>query len=426
MRGVDIFNVVRQEASGAFKEVIPSAAPENIANLSSILFNDSYSHYLNEFVSNLINRISLTIVRNKSFNNPLAMFKKGSQPLGTDIQEIYTNPAEAEQYVLNENAASKLLTITNPDTKVAYYSRNRKDKYTKTVARDALEAAFVSWDAFEDYVSSISQSLYSGAYIDEFELIKLLIDGAYDNNKVVMETVDDPTTSEANAKAFIKKARALFAKMQFPSTSYNAYNKYISDDTPVKTWTDPERVVLITTADIIASVDVDVLAAAFNMGKADFMGRVVIVDKFDNADLYGVICDESWLQIYDNRFNMENFYNPSIMANNLYLHVWGTYALSPFANAVALVKAEPTPLATLTLQDKTGTVGTDVEVIVVAANKTSIIAKALSSDERIATVALDSTKKKVVVSPVAAGTAQIKVVLDNGVHDTFDIVIAAE
>ena len=92
-RGVDIFILVRQESSGQFKQFVPSAAEDNVANVASILFNSAYQVQLNEFVSNLINRISLTIVRNKSFNNPLAMFKKGAVPLGTDIQDIYTNLA---------------------------------------------------------------------------------------------------------------------------------------------------------------------------------------------------------------------------------------------------------------------------------------------------------------------------------------------
>ena len=100
-KGAKLFNFVRQESTGNFKEVIPEATEDNIATISNLLFNDAYTPLLNEFVNNLINRIGLTIVRNKSYDNPLAILKKGSQPLGTDIQDIYTNPAEAEQYQLN-------------------------------------------------------------------------------------------------------------------------------------------------------------------------------------------------------------------------------------------------------------------------------------------------------------------------------------
>ena len=168
---------------------LPSATKDNINTISNILFNDGYQPMLNEFVTTLINRIALTIVRNKSYNNPLALFKKGSIPLGTDIQDIFTNPAQAEQYEYSNTAMAKLLTITDPDTHVAYYRRNRQDLYTKTISREGLQGAFVSWEKFEDYISSITTSLYSGNYIDEFKYTKELIDGAYDNDKVILKTV---------------------------------------------------------------------------------------------------------------------------------------------------------------------------------------------------------------------------------------------
>jgi hypothetical protein len=423
-KGVDIFNVVRANSSGQFKQIVPSAAEDNITNVASILFNSAYQAQLNEFVSNLINRIALTIVRNKSYSNPLAMFKKGSVPLGTDIQDIYTNPAEAQQYSISDTEASKLLSITDPDTKVAYYSRNRQDRYDKTIARSALQAAFVSWDKFEDYVTSISQSLYSGAYIDEFNLTKALIDGAYANGKVVTKVVDDPTTT-AGATAFIKQARAIYAKMQFPSTEYNSYSKFQKDGA-ITTWTDPDRLVFITTADIIASVDVDVLASAFNMGKTEFLGRVVTVDKFEHDDIYGVLCDESWLQIYDNLFKAEEFYNPRIMAWNEYLHVWGTYAICPFANAVMFVKADAIPATAVSVTVPTINAGnTDMaEVTLTPANSTAKVVKAITADEQVAKAyILDSGD--VYVQGVASGTTKLKVVLDNGLTAEADINISA-
>lgn len=422
-KGVDIFNVVRANSSGQFKQIVPSAAEDNISNVASILFNQAYQPQLNEFVTNLINRIGLTIVRNKSYSNPLALFKKGDMPLGTDIQDIYTNPAEAQQYSISDTEASKLLAITDPDTKVAYYSRNRQDRYEKTITRTALQAAFVSWDKFEDYVASISQSLYSGAYIDEFKLTKALIDGAYANGKVITKVVDDPTT-ETGAKAFIKQARAVYAKMQFPGTDLNAYSKFQKDGA-ITTWTDPDRLVFITTADIMATVDVDVLAAAFNMNKADFLGRVVIVDKFEHEDIYGVLCDSAWLQIYDNLFRAEEFYNPRIMAWNEYLHVWGTFAICPFANAVMFVKEDAIPATKVTVSVPTIKAGAanSATVTLTPTNSTAQVVKAYSSDEQVATVKV--LEGQVLVSGIASGTATLKIVLDNGLTAEGAINISA-
>ena len=160
--GVKIFNFIRNNSTEAFVQTIPSATNDNIQTISNILFNDAYQPMLNEFVTNLINRIALTIVRNKSYSNPLSVFKKGSIPLGTDIQDIFTNPAIAEKYEYSNTAMAKLLTITDPDTHVAYYRRNRQDLYTKTISREGLQGAFVSWEKFNDFIASITTSLYSG------------------------------------------------------------------------------------------------------------------------------------------------------------------------------------------------------------------------------------------------------------------------
>ena len=339
---VNTLNYIRQEASSQYREVVPKATADNIKEIGNILLNDAYQPMLNEFVNNLINRIALTRIENKSFSNPLAMFKKGSVPYGTDIQLIYENPANAEAYEYSDSAMAKLLTITDPDTKVAYLRRNRKDLYTKTIAREGLQGAFESAEAFDDYVSSITQSLYSGNYIDEFKYTKALIDGAYEEGKVITEVVS-AVSDKATAEALVEKCRALYLKMQFPSTEYNAYSKFSTstDETPITTWTDSERICVITTADVMAKVDVQALASAFNMDKANFMGRVVIVDKFENSEIQALICDESFIQIFDNIFRFDEFYNARTMSWNEYLHAWGTWAISPFANAVCLATKLP-------------------------------------------------------------------------------------
>lgn len=339
---VNTLNYIRQEASNAYRDVVPKATEDNIKEIGNILLNDAYQPMLNEFVNNLINRIALTRIENKSFSNPLAMFKKGSVPYGTDIQLIFENPAIAEQYEYSDSAMAKLLTITDPDTKVAYLRRNRKDIYTKTIAREGLQGAFESAQAFDDYVSSITQSLYSGNYIDEFKYTKALIDGAYEEGKVITEVVS-AVSDKSTAEALVEKCRALYLKMQFPSTDYNAYSKFSTgtDETKVNTWTDASRICVITNADVMAKVDVQALASAFNMDKANFMGRVIVVDKFDNEEIQAIICDESFIQIYDNVFRFDEFYNARTMSWNEYLHAWGTFAISPFANAVCLATKLP-------------------------------------------------------------------------------------
>ena len=421
-KGAKVFNVVRENASKVYMETILQATSDNINTISNILFNDAYQPMLNEFVTNLINRIALTIVRNKSYNNPLAIFKKGSLPLGTDIQDIFTNPAEAEQYEYSNTAMAKLLSITDPDTHVAYYRRNRQDLYTKTISREGLQGAFVSWDKFEEFISSITTSLYSGNYIDEFKYTKELIDGAYNQNKVIVETVTNPT-DETTSKAFVKKVRALFSKLSFPSTEYNAYSKFSGAKGTITTWTEPERIVLIIKADALAEVEVETLAQAFNLSYADMKARIVQVDKFDNDEIIGVICDESWLQIYDNVFRFDEFYNARVMAWNEYLHAWGTYAICPFANAVVLATEKPIPVTAITMSDQSVVKGAnkDVTITLTPENATSDI-EFTSSDETIFSVSkVNNTKCNIV--GVGAGNGTLTATAENDVTKTATVTV---
>ena len=418
VKGVKTFNFIRANSTEAFVNVVPAATKDNIQTISNILFNDAYQPMLNEFVTNLINRIALTIVRNKSFNNPLAIFKKGSVPLGTDIQDIYENPAEAEAYEYSNTAMAKLLTITDPDTHVAYYRRNRKDLYTKTITREGLQGAFVSWEKFEDYISAIATSLYSGNYISEFNYTKQLVDGAYDNGKVIVETVD-AVTDASSAKAFVKKARALYSKLKFPSSNYNAYSKFSGAKGTITTWTDENRIVLIVKSDVMAEVDVEVLAAAFNIDSAKLMGRIVEVDSFENDEIQAVLCDESWLQIYDNILRFDEFYNARVMAWNEYLHAWGTFAICPFANAVVLATAQPKPATAISVSD-----------VSVAKDATATVTVTLTPPDATTDLTYLSDNETVftvsplgVVTGVGAGSGTLTVKTDNGLSDTATVTV---
>ena len=428
-KGAKVFNVVRADMNSVYLNDLPSATKDNINTISNILFNDGYQPMLNEFVTTLINRIALTIVRNKSYNNPLALFKKGSIPLGTDIQDIFTNPAQAEQYEYSNTAMAKLLTITDPDTHVAYYRRNRQDLYTKTISREGLQGAFVSWEKFEDYISSITTSLYSGNYIDEFKYTKELIDGAYDNDKVIVKTVTNPT-DEASAKAFLKQARALYKKLSFPSTEYNAYSKFSGAKGSITTWTEPDRVVLIIKADAMAEIDVEALAAAFNLDKANFLGRVIEVDRFENDNIIGVICDESWLQIYDNIFRFDEFYNARVMAWNEYLHAWSTFAICPFANAVVLATEEPVPATNIAFGKESTTLNLSSEpknetlTVTLTPSTATTDVEYTSSDPLVLTARKDANNK-VTITAVAAGSGKLTAKTDNGLTASIDVTVNA-
>jgi hypothetical protein len=117
-----------------------------------------------------------------------------------------------------------------------------------------------------------------------------------------------------------------------------------------------DQIVLINTA-FDALVDVEVMASAFNMEKADFIGRRVLVDDF--GGLSNVLCavvDKNWFMDYDVEIAADNIWNPKGRYFNNFLTHRGVYSVSPFENAVLFVTAAPTVSGITMLPAATATV----------------------------------------------------------------------
>lgn len=334
---VNVLNTILANASADYQARVPEATKTNISEVGSAVM--SYQATENEFLSALVNKIAMTIVRNKTFRNPLAVLKKGGVPLGKNIEEIYTNPATGTIF---DPTGSKLLNREIPDTKAIYHTMNRQGQYKATVSKSQLIQAFTSYEALEKLLNSIVNSIYSGDNLDEFMLMKELFASAITGGK--LKTVDVATIGDTDtAKAFVKSIKTVGQAMEFPSTIYNSYYD-INKDTdakPVVTWTPLENQVLILRNDVAVDVDVELLAKAFNVSYTDLKQRTLIVDSFGSAEKCGaILCDESFVQVYDNLTQMESFHNGEGLYDNFIYHHWQTYSLSLFANAMAFMFTE--------------------------------------------------------------------------------------
>lgn len=340
---VDVINAVISTNS-TLKENVPLATNATLQATGGTIM--SYTPFMNEFINGLVNRIIFQEAHNVVYENPLKIFKGADVPYGTDVQDSIANPAVATPY--DSTAMSDVLSPGNPDVKTVYYRRNRQDKYKVTVYDAQLAGAFVSADTFNNFVNMIINTLTSGDNIDEFKLMKGLVGQAINDQNINFTTITLGGDHEAFAKTLITDARAKFLQFQFPSVSYNCYEKMakaagVEGATPLTTWTTPDRISILVRADVAAYTDVEVLAKAFNMNKAEFMGRQVIVDSFGDtgnaAKTLAVIADNTMIRSHDNRYQMaETPYNAATLSRTYFLHHWETMAVSPFANAWAFIE----------------------------------------------------------------------------------------
>ena len=308
----------------------------------------------NKFIQSLVNRIAYTKFMMDYFENPLQELAGDELPLGAIGQTIYVNPAKGRVYDINDFAG--LLVRYEADVKAEYNEINFDVQYPVTIIRKELEKAFVSWGDFESFLMGISTSLYNAAYIDDYKYTKLLITNAYINNNVQMGTYSfsnpaAPTADEL--KGFVKKLREIFLNFKSPSTAYNAWAKVGGYGKAIVSWSKPEDIVVFISNKLAAELDVDVLASAFNMDKADLMGRVFYVDNFDIIDddgttqfdgsgIYALICDRRWFKIRQKEAFMDEFYNASNRSWQQFYNVIKSFNYSLFANAYMLVSAIPT------------------------------------------------------------------------------------
>ena len=308
----------------------------------------------NKFIQSLVNRIAYTKFVMDYFENPLQELAGDDLPLGAIGQEIYVNPAKGRVYNIDDFAG--LLAKYESDVKAEYNEINYDVQFPVTIIRKELEKAFVTWGDFESFLMGISTSLYNGAYIDDYKYTKLLITNAYRNNNVQMATYSFSNASAPTAdelKGFIKKLREIFLNFKSPSTAYNAWAKVGGYGKAIVSWSKPEDVVVFLPNRLAAEIDVEVLASAFNMDKADLMGRVFYVDNFDLYDddgtrqfdgsgIYAMICDKRWFKIRTKDMFMDEFYNANNRSWQQYLNVIKSFNYSLFANAYMLVSAIPT------------------------------------------------------------------------------------
>ena len=349
-----VLNVIRNNASVDYRNHVPLATPnaESIRQVGAVIMD--YPALQNEFLNALINRIALVLVTSKSYVNPWRMFKKGMLEMGESVEEIFIDLCKPFQYD-PAVAESELFKREKPDVRSAFHVMNYMKFYKVTVEHAQLRRAFLTMDGVTELVDRITKQLYTSMNYDEFlvmkyMLAKILLDGR-------VTTVPAGETSSDGAIAF----KGVSDLMTFMNTDYNI--------TGVHNFSGKNSQYLIVNAMYNAEMDVETLATAFNMTKAEFMGHRVLVDSFgkrDNARLAelfendstyteinegdlttlesipAIIVAEDWFMIYDNRLQFKDTENAQGLYWNYFLHTWKTFSVSPFAQAVAFVKGEQT------------------------------------------------------------------------------------
>lgn len=331
-------NVLRAQMSASYQDRIPVATQENLAQTAvAVLENPVYA---NEYLSALVDRIFYAYIHEYSLNNKFAEFKRGFVEYGRTMEEIGVDIINAEMY--DPEAAETTVWKRNiPPVSAIFHTINRENFYTVTLENELLRRAFVDGNAMTRLANQIINTLYNSDNYDEWLIFKNLF-SAYNAAQLFYPVVITEPTNADTAKSFIQQVRATITSIGLPSRKYNSLG-LMRDSRP-------EDLVLFMKPELEALVDVEVLAAAFNMSKAEFLARRVVIDDFGTGtdDIQAVLVDRNWFVQYDTVFRTEEIYNPKGLYWNIFLHHHGIYSTSRFAPAVAFT-TKASSAATITL-----------------------------------------------------------------------------
>lgn len=437
---VDVLNVIRNNASVDFRNYVPIATPDadSIKTIGAIIMD--YPSLQNEFLSALVNRIGLVIITSKMYSNPLSVLKKGVLEFGETIEEIFVNIAKPFTFD-PEEAESKQFKREIPDVRSAFHVLNYKKFYKVTISDDQLRQAFLSWNGVSDLIAKVVDSMYTAAEYDELQVTKYMIARQLLDGRMYAVTIPEVTTP--NMKAVVSAVKGVSNKFTFMNSNFNVAG--------VKTHTLKNEQYIIMNANFDATMDVEVLASAFNMDKAQFMGNRLMIDGFGTldtarlAELFAndstyqeisqtelealdkipcILIDRDYVQIYDNMYKMTEKYNGQGLYWNYFYHTWKTFSVSPFSQAVLFVPAIPS-VTSVTVTPSTATVSVGQSVQLTAKVVTENFAPQTvtwSSDSEFATVTagglvtiLEGAKGKITITakstfnPAISGQSELTV-----------------
>lgn len=370
------------------KKDMPIEYAERINNLEGAeLLNvfEGYPVIQNSFISTLTNKVSKSLIYSKIYKNQLSELKKGKLEYGESIEELFVQMAQTKGFTANWESSggantpeADLIRKLIPKVSALYMNINVDYKSKTTVMDKSLRKAFTTENGLSNLVGQIVGSITSAMEFKEFGLTKQTIKSLIESGKSINYNANAQSTSSeveintgatnapikqtpycVNVGTDMKKLSQMIREttglMKFPSSKFNLAKEL--------TWSRPEDLILMTTPEHMANLDVNVLASAFNVSMADIKTRTILVDELpttiftnqagtapvdkqptvvdgtSNKPKKGVstppkaiLFDKDLVQIWDTFQGAGIFHNPEGQYTNHFANREGIFATCLFAN----------------------------------------------------------------------------------------------
>lgn len=420
---------------------------QDIKPIGRIIVNNE--RYKNAFI-NTVNLIGLTVIKRNGWDNPWDFTKRGTLRFGQQVREIIQDLAEVFDYNEFANDTSKFLENSVPDVYNYIHEINFQKWYRTTTSDEQLAMAFETEESLINFIDETIGMLYQSLMYDEFLVDKYMLCRRILDGTITPHYIANFSTLTPRERVTIMKG--VSNKMSFRSRNYNPAG--------IRKATSFEDQIMILNCEYDAEITTEVLATSFFRNDAEFKTQAKLIDSFSETDterlsevlgsayvpftedelealatIPAVVISREWFMDYDYAMNNESadrkyteFYNPTTLKNNHYLHYWGVKSTSPFENAVVFTTQEGS-VTSVTVSPKTATLPAGMSVDMTATVETTgFVNKAVVwslSEEAQATI--DSKGHLVINSdatPASTITVTATSVYDNSVTGTATITVA--
>lgn len=324
---------------------------ESIAPIGKIIINNE--RYRNAFI-NTVNLIGLTVIKRNGWDNPWNFTTRGTLRFGQQIREIINDLCNVYDYNTNFTDKDRFLSSVVPNVLNYMHEVNFQKFYQTTTSDAQLAMAFETEDLFtyiDDAIAMLYESLKYDTYIvDKYMLCRRILDGTVTSYKIT--DFATKTTRE-----IVAEMKGISNKMTFRSPNYNPAG--------IRKATRFEDQIAIINTDFDGKITTEVLATSYFRNDAEMKTQMALIDGFADYDkarlqellgdafvdftdaektalakIPAVIISREWFMDYDYALNTESgekqteFYNPTTLENNHFLHAWRVFSTSPFENAV--------------------------------------------------------------------------------------------
>lgn len=325
--------------SSDYQQRIPNPSISSYAEHVEALFAPYNNDMFNQF-SGLLNGIINTYVESKLFENPLRVLKKPAAQFGNTERRIAVKYLESHSY----NPSSEcLLKVEKPEYVEWFYSVGTPRRYEFSWSKYELQRVFAGDGyGFDDLLAATLTQMYSSDNYDEMNImIQMFAEGDNRLDGLYRYNLSAAPSDEATAKELLKGIRTVAGRMRFPSRIYNHIDVPVFDN--------PDGLVLFTTPEVLASIDVDALSAVFQLDRAEIQYRIIVIPEFPIPDVYAALCSEDFIYCRDVFYGVEPpFYNPENLSYKYYLHHSELIGVNPAAQIALFTTDAATTIPTIT------------------------------------------------------------------------------